>query len=164
MRSLDIANVEDVMIRQLVVVKASNSMVEVANVFVEHDINSAPVMNESGRCVGIITSHDLVEYESVRQDVQNELRHGEVFDSAHYGNGIELRFPGARFDEAGFHMTKSIQTAKIGDPLSQVASRMCSRHIHHVLVLDELDKPVGMLSSLDVLAYLTGESVCRSKN
>jgi len=162
MPSIGTTRVEDVMISDLVNVKDTDTMEQVAGIFSENDINAAPVINKSGTCVGIITSHDLVEYDSVRKAMQNEASHGSAYDLAHYGTGMEIRAPGMHFDEAGFHMTKTLQTATVDTPLSQVAKNMCAQHIHHVLVLDEAKKPIGMLSSLDILGFVIGEPVCRS--
>jgi signal-transduction protein with cAMP-binding, CBS, and nucleotidyltransferase domain len=61
-------------------------------------------------------------------------------------------------------MTKQIEPASVDDPLSHVARLMCSKHRHHVLVLDEDKKPIGMLSSLDLLGFVIGEPVCRTAN
>lgn len=162
MASIGTTRVEEVMVTKLVTIKESDLMESVASSFTENDINAAPVVNKSGKCVGIITSHDLVEYEAVRKAMHAELSHGSAYDVAHYGSGMGIDYPGLHFDEAGFHMTKTLQTAAIDDPLSRVARNMCARHIHHVLVLDDSEKPIGMLSSLDILGFVIGEPVCRS--
>ncbi|MFK7769157.1 MAG: HPP family protein [Mariniblastus sp.] len=162
MKSIGTTRVEDVMVTTLVTVAETDKMEKVACIFKENDIHAAPVISESGYCVGIITGHDLVEYEAVRMGLQNEKRHGTTFDMAHYGGGAKFRLPGLHFDEVGFHMTKKIEPAKLDDSLSHVAREMCKKHRHHVLVLDNEKKPIGMLSSLDLLGFVIGEPVCRS--
>jgi CBS domain-containing protein len=152
------------MVTTLITVQETDKMEEIAQVFKEKDIHAAPVLNKLGKCVGIITSHDLVEYESVRRAMQKELNHGNGFDLAHYGSGVNFRWPGLCFGEVGFHMTKQIEPASVDDPLSRVARVMCSKHRHHVLILDEEGKPIGMLSSLDLLGFVIGEPVCRSSS
>ena len=162
MPNIGTTRVEDIMVTNLISVEEIDSIEKVAKVFREHDINAAPVTNKLGKCVGIITSHDIVEYESVRKAMHAELSHGSAYDIAHYSSGMDIRMPGVYFDEASFHMTKTFRTASVDDPLSRVAKDMCARHIHHVLVLDESEKAIGMLSSLDILGFVTGEPVCRS--
>jgi len=164
MNSIGTTRVEEVMITTILVVNETDKMEDVATLFKTKDINAAPVVDSKGSCIGIVTSHDLVEYESVRKAMQNELNHGMNYNMAHYGDGAEFRLPGQFFDEVGFHMTKALETASPQDPLSRVAKKMCSKHIHHVLVLDETKKLLGMLSSLDVLGFVIGEPVCRSEN
>ena len=150
------------MVTNLISVKETDLMEHVAKVFKENDVNAAPVTDKFDKCVGIVTSHDLVEYESVRKSMQNEVNHGSIFDIAHYGSDLDLRMPGLHFEEAGFHMTKAIHHVSIDTPLSRVAKDMCAHHIHHALVLNEAKKAIGMLSSLDILGFITGEPVCRS--
>ena len=162
MKSIGTTRVEDVMITALISVLETDKMEEVVKVFDAQDIHAAPVLNKHGECVGIITSHDIVEYESVRRETQNELRHGKAFDLAHYGSNLEVRWPSPCFDEVGFHMSKQIDSANPSDSLSFVAKLMCAKHRHHVLILDNAAKPIGMLSSLDVLGFITGEPVRRS--
>lgn len=162
MGSIGTTRVEEVMITSILTVDEMDKMEEVATLFKEKDINAAPVLDKSSKCVGIVTSHDLAEYESIRKVMQNELVHGKTYNMAHYGAGAEFRLPGQYFDEVGFHMTKVLETANPQDPLSRVAKQMCAKHIHHVLVLDENKKLLGLLSSLDVLGFVIGEPVGRS--
>ena len=150
------------MVTALITVLETDKMEEVAQVFKEHNIHAAPVLDKLDRCVGVITSHDVVEYESVRQAIQVELSCGKGFNLARYGSGMDIRWPLHHFEEAGFHMTKEIEPARIDDPLDHVAKAMCAKHRHHVLVLDEGGKLIGMLSSLDLLGFVTGEPVCRT--
>lgn len=162
MTSIGTTRVEDVMITALITVQETDKVEDVAKLFKDQDIHAAPVLNKQGKCVGIITGHDIVEYESVRQAMQNEISRGKAYDMAHYGSGIDPRWPGLHFAEVGYHMSKQIEPAKADDSLSRVAKMMCAKHRHHVLVMDNDGKPIGMLSSLDLLGFVTGEPVCRT--
>lgn len=162
MPSIGTTCVSEIMSTHLVTVQESDSMEHVANVFKEHDINAAPVVDQNQKCVGIITSTDLVDYESVRKAMHSEMKYGSVYDVAHYRSGEEARAMGAQFDDVGFHMTTQLQTVSLETPLSKVASDMCTYHRHHVLVLDDSEKPLGIVSSLDILGFMIGVPVCRS--
>ena len=160
--SIGTTRVDEIMNSGLVTVLPNDQMEDVAKVFEKHDVNAAPVVDAEGVCVGIITSHDLVEYEANRIEMQNELNRGYYYDVAHYGEGMSVRFPGHHFDEVAFHMTKKVETAEIHFPLSRVARMMCQKHFHHVIVLDGKKRPLGILSSLDILGFIIGEPVCRN--
>ena len=161
MPSIGTTPVAELMVTNIVSVKAADKMEEVAKVFIKNDINAAPVLNAQEQCVGIITSHDVVEYESSRSIVLKELCSGkyamQIFDAEE-----KFRTAGMRFDEAGFHMTTSLHTATPDDPLSRVAKQMCRQHVHHVIVLDEDERPIGLLSSLDLVGFVVNEPVSRS--
>ena len=161
MSNLGTTRVEEVMVTKIVAVCADYKMERIARIFEEHDINAAPVVDDSGKCLGIITSHDLVEYESRKTAINKTI--GESKYSVKIFNTEEMfRAPGNRYDEVGFHMSTSLETVSVDDPLTKVARRMCAQHIHHIIVIDELRRPIGFLSSLDLLGFLIGESVCRS--
>ncbi|MEL7499489.1 MAG: CBS domain-containing protein [Planctomycetota bacterium] len=159
--SIGTTRVSEVMVTNVITVKTADKMEEVARLFEQQDINAAPVVDSSGRCLGIITNHDIAEYESTRVDLENECRHGVSFDLARYGIGTIPRLPGRNFDDVGFHMTKHLVTAAADDGLSRVAESMCRQHIHHVIVLDEEKRVRGMLSALDILGQILGVPVCR---
>lgn len=154
--------VSEVMITKIVTVGETEKMEFAAKKLNEHDINAAPVIGRCGRCIGIITSHDIVEYESVRSEFIKEIGKGQTFCLGLFGSEGVNRLPGRHYDEVGFHMSTTLHTAEADDPLSRVARNMCRHHMHHVIVLDRDDRPVGMLSSLDVLGFVIGEPVCRS--
>ena len=159
--SIGTTRVEEIMNSVVVAVLPKDQMEYAAKMFEKYDVNAAPVVDDSGVCVGIITSHDLVEYEAKRFEMQTELKGGYYFDVAHYGEGMSMRLPGHHFDEVAFHMTKKVETAEPHFPLSRVARMMCQKHFHHVLVLDEEKHPIGILSSLDILGHMIGEKVAR---
>ena len=52
--------VADVMSRQVVPVYTHQTMAEAAAVFIEHGISGAPVLDEQGHCVGILSAADFV--------------------------------------------------------------------------------------------------------
>ncbi|MEM7452989.1 MAG: CBS domain-containing protein [Planctomycetota bacterium] len=160
--SIGTTRVEDVMNTVSLTVDPGCRMDKVARLLDEHDVNAAPVVDQRGVFLGIITSHDVVEFESTRAEMQTELNHGYQYNLARYGSGSPLRIPGQHFNEAGFNMTRTVKTADPADPVSSAARKMCSSHVHHIVVLDSEEKPVGILSSLDILGLILGEPVCRS--
>lgn len=161
MSVLSDTRVENAMVTGIVTVIETDKMEKVSGIFQHHDINAAPVVDQDGRCVGIISSHDIVEYEARRKEMSRMLA-----DKPRLGLGVcwdvgMYRLPGFLFDEVGFHMSKLHEQIKADDCLDQVARRMCRKHIHHVVVLDVHQKPIGLLSTLDLLGLLIDETVCR---
>lgn len=132
----------------------------VSKLFEKHDVNAAPVVNDQDVCIGIITSHDVVEYESSRVEMENHLQRGLGFEMAHYGDGRPplLRIP---IDEVGVQMTSQVKSVQPHAPLSVAARLMCQEHIHHVVILDQEEHAIGILSTLDILSHILGEPVAR---
>jgi CBS domain-containing protein len=50
----------DVMVSPVVIVKPSSSVKEVAKIFLERRISAAPVIDDQGKLVGIVSEGDLM--------------------------------------------------------------------------------------------------------
>jgi CBS domain-containing protein len=55
-------------------------------------------------------------------------------------------------DEVRNHMTADPVTVPPSTPLSELARMMVDAHIHRLIVVDPEDRPVGIISSTDILA------------
>ena len=136
----------DVMTGDPVTVNASASMAEVSHLFAASRLHSAPVVDDAGRCVGIITASDFVQRADAycESDQQpNAVVHGEK------GILVEPR----SFDYVSDCMTGCVQTISPTTPLIQAAKIMTGAHLHVLPVIDD-HRPVGVLSNLDVVAAL----------
>lgn len=54
------------------------------------------------------------------------------------------------------HMNPTVKTIGVDVPLLQAARSMCRDHIHRLIVVDDQIKPIGILTSLDLVATLIG--------
>lgn len=146
--------VRDAMTRVAITVGPTEKLSEIAKLFSDNMINSAPVVDEAGKCVGVITSSDLVRFQSELPDVNARIDQGLSFEIEQSNSDGSLELVPHPFDEVQRHMTRFVQSIAETESL-QLASRiMCSQHIHHLIVLDSSDRPVGVLSSLDILSKL----------
>ena len=134
--------VGDVMTTRPVMVEVSASMEEVARLFTKHRIHSAPVIDDSGRCVGIITASDFVK----RMEIYSESAQHPV-EMVHGEEGI-LAEPRS-YDYVSDCMSASVQTIMASTPLIQAAKVMTGAHLH-VLPVVEDHKPVGILMQLPI--------------
>ena len=137
-------------------VAQTDKLDDVARIFQEKGCNSAPVIDGCGKCIGIITSSDLVRYQSQLADVNSKIDHGMSFEVTQREGDGSLELTQHPFDEVQRHMTTCLQTVEKNEPLTMASRIMCDQHIHHLIVLDESDRPAGILSSLDILAKLNG--------
>jgi CBS-domain-containing membrane protein len=59
------------------------------------------------------------------------------------------RLPGTPVAE---HMTTDLVTAEPATPIRDLAWRMMEAHVHRIVILDEAGRPMGLVSSTDILA------------
>lgn len=138
-------------------VRPEDSIETVVRTLRDHDLPGVPVVNEGGRCVGIITESDLV-------------MRGEEAD-LHLPHYIEL-FGGVVFLESTKRFEERLRKAigmtaqdvMTADPVTispdasvEEAAREIARHKHNRLPVVEHGRLVGVVTRIDVLDALTAE-------
>jgi CBS domain-containing protein len=151
------ATVRDIMDTDGPVVRASDSVEQVIRVMRDHELPGVPVVNEGGRCVGIITEEDLILA-------------GEEAD-LHLPHYIEL-FGGVVFLESMSHFEERLRKASAAtardmmteDPVTigpdasvEEAARLIARKRHNRLPVVEHGRLVGVVTRVDVLDALTAD-------
>lgn len=139
--------VADVMSRSIVTVPESQPLGEVACVLAEHDVSSAPVVDDHGRCIGVISAWDFV-----KRHCDHSRRGGRVAHRSTLETLAEGRCISAAEDFASYHMSPAVQTVDPGASLLRAARIMNATHMHHLFVLDEFERPLGVVSTMDITA------------
>jgi CBS domain-containing protein len=144
----------DIMTKDVVKIESGTSLRELERIFLEKGISGAPVVDEAGGLVGVISQTDLVYYHLTRGDKPSR-------DSDFY-RMAELE---ARFEGSGFHveeydigwvhemMTPVVHTAGPDTPVSELAQLMILARIHRVIITEN-QKVVGLVSAMDLMSVL----------
>ena len=119
--------VRDVTTAAAATLHPDQTLEDAARLFTNERISGAPVV-EGGKVVGILTSADLIERSPF-------IPHS----------------PKAHVSDA---MTRTVVTARLNEPAMSVVHLLVQHRIHRVVVVDAADRPVGIVTSLDVLDSL----------
>ena len=151
------ATVADIMHRDPVAVRPEDSVEDVIAVLKDHELPGVPVVNERGRCIGIITESDLV---LTGEDADLHLPHYvELF------GGLVFLEPLKRFESrlrkavaatARDMMTEDPVTIEAGASVREAARRIADSH-HNRLPVTEHGRLVGVVTRVDVLRALARE-------
>ena len=136
--------VRDLMSTKLTTVAPTTTVGEALDLMFENKILALPVV-EQGRCVGIVTSTDLV----VLIRATDKLLRS---DYPHYDDCLwAVEVVQARLDQDPVSeiMSEVIMTTSPDTALHEIAANMMSELVHHVPVLDDDQKLIGFLSSFD---------------
>ena len=118
---------------------------------------AAPVVNEMGACTGILTTSDIAKYRELqaRFERRDETVIDEIFETDEFG---QRRAGNTDFHQVHRHMTSPVIMISNKESC-QKASEMFEQHkeIHHLVVVDEREHPVGVLVIGD-LADIKAES------
>ena len=149
------AFVRDIMDPDPVTVRETEGVEAVWRLMKEHDVNGLPVVNDGGRCVGIVTEADLViadEEGDLHIPHYIELFGGLVFLEPLRDFERKLRKAAATTVEE--LMTEDPVT--IGpDETVKRAARMIAERQHNRLPVVEHGRLVGVVTRVDVLDALT---------
>jgi CBS domain-containing protein len=151
----------DIMESRVVTVSADMPLLNVYRLFVAEDISGAPVMNDTGDVVGVVSTRDLLR-------TANET-HDEAAVDLHYYEGVfSFQEDEWKTDVQDFEdrlsqrsvsevMTTGVISIRPDAPVSDVAALMHKHRIHRVLVLDEDNDEqalVGLVSVFDLVGLL----------
>ena len=143
--------VEDIMVQPVVTVRVNSTMSAAAAVFVEHQISGAPVVDDLGQCVGFLSASHFVKSRAEEMDGSKLVSH---YLRANHPSGL-YSINELRCDLVQNHMSSACQSVGRGVPLLQAAKTMCQERVHRLLVIDTNGAPVGILTSIDLVATIT---------
>jgi CBS domain-containing protein len=153
-----IMNVADIMTREVVTLSPDASAATAARLLLEHGISAAPVVDDAGRLVGILSEGDLLARPSKDSPRGRWLRFFEE-------EAVCLEeLATARKLKVKDLMTPHVAAVTDRTPIDVVASLMHRRKLKRVPVLHDR-KLVGIVSRVDLLAALIragGETAARA--
>jgi CBS domain-containing membrane protein len=134
-------------------VTLSSDLLHAAALMHDADVSSLPVTDELGRCVGIITASDFVE-RFADYATQTQSLAGQNMRLTNGGAHNSLLMEVIPEDEIRIRMSPALQTIEPEASVRSAMRMMISTSLHHLVVIDESVRPVGIVSSLDILRAL----------
>jgi CBS domain-containing protein len=149
--------VRDIMETDVPAVTVADPIERVLTVMRDHELPAVPVVNEGGRCVGIITEADLVlsgEDADLHMPHYFQLFGGVVFLESikHFEERLRKAFASTAEDL----MTADPITIEPSATVRE-AARVIARKKHNRLPVVEHGRLVGVVTRLDVLDALTSD-------
>jgi CBS domain-containing protein len=154
--------VADIMDAEPVTVTADTSIEQLVRVLKEHQLQGVPVVNEGGRCVGMVTEEDLVLSDAegdLHLPHYIELFGGVVFLDFHHLNPLK-RFE----DRLKKAVASRVEEMMTEDPVTiaptasvEDAARAIAAAGHNRLPVVEHGRLVGLVTRVDVLQAIARE-------
>ena len=146
----------DVMQTYLIKVNPETPLLEVHRLFVDEEINGAPVVDETGRLLGVVSAVDLL------RAVEEE--HDASAGSNYFQDFLELSGPDWHEGSENFQnrlgertvadaMTRGGITVAPETPIPEIAATLRKHRIHRVFVVDG-EQLCGIISTFDLVALL----------
>ena len=149
----------DVMTSNPVSIREELTVHEAVVFLTERKISAAPVINEAGRPVGVVSEADILRHDREhaehlywipQKEVDRELtlQTGEHLD----GRSFEVEVPDITLVRD--IMNPVIYAVRMTTPIFEVVNQLVKRRIHRLFVVDDDESLVGVITTLDVLVRL----------
>ena len=118
-------------------------------------ISGAPVVDGDGHCLGVISTTDFMTWAESDEAAPKDEVPGACAHSA--WQMIEEEDLPANLVRR--YMTANPVTVPPDMPIGELTQKMVDAHIHRVIVVDNENKPLGVISSTDVLAAIANTAM-----
>jgi len=147
----------DVMQSHVITLSPETPLLDVQRLFVEEEINGAPVVDDAGKILGIVSTRDLLraaddEHDSAASETRY-FRDELEFSGPDWSNALEDFQDRLSRRSVSEVMTAGAVTIPPGASVAEVAATMRRHRIHRVLVADG-EVLQGIISSFDLVALL----------
>lgn len=148
---------KQIMTDGVVTVSPATSLLDILRLFVEEDIHGAPVVDDGGEFVGVITTSDLLRAENDERDTvatENDYLRSLIEFAAPDGQSppsdFQDRMAARCADEV---MGKGWVAVDASTPAPEIARVLREHQIHRVWVVED-GRLVGVVSTLDLMGVL----------
>lgn len=144
---------KDIMQRQVIKVTGGTTVTELIKLFQQRRITGAPVVDDLGNLIGVVSKTDLVRTEAARasEDEAHAFFKMLLEESESPAGPDEVEPPGdfgeKIVDEI---MTPWVITAEIDAPVRELARRMLKEKIHRILIVDARSQLKGIVTTMDL--------------
>ena len=144
---------KDIMTKEVVTVKPEMTIEELARLFTKHDISGAPVVDEAGGLIGIVTENDLIKMEQ-RLHIPTIIT---IFDAVIY-LGSSKKFEDDLKRMAATKVSeiykRHVVTITENATIEEVATIMCEKDIHHLPVVKK-GKLMGIVGKKNIVRAIS---------
>ena len=135
--------VQSVMSKNVITIARHADLHEAARLLSENRISGAPVVNDEGQLIGVISEADLLTLAGMKgehtfKDIVRNIM-GEPVPARKSGNKVEDV------------MSSPPITAKVSDDIGHVAKILDDRRIKRLPVIDDNGKLVGIIARADII-------------
>ena len=137
--------VKEFLTREAVTLKADDTVHEALTLMGENRVSALPVVDGRKRCVGILSTADLVD---MTHDFDEDLRHLDVSNQPDTIDKLTNRLGG---EKVATYMSESVTTVGLETLIGKAAQEMLRNRVHHLPVVDHNERLMGIISTMDIL-------------
>jgi CBS domain-containing protein len=149
--TLKAATAAELMTENPVSIRADALVSDAVKLLAAKGISAAPVIDETGRPVGVVSQSDIVTHEGAKQAVPHHFYAESAPGSSAARQGRSPQADSARVRDI---MTPAIFSVVPHAPARKVVEEMVALRVHRLFVVDPSGVLVGIISAFDILRRL----------
>jgi CBS domain-containing protein len=143
LRSLDTATARNLMTRNPRSIRQTTSVEKAAELMSLKGISGAPVIDEAGRPVGVVSRTDVLRHLGRRSDFESSPNRYDLAE------GLRER-GGAPVSQI---MTRAVFSVRPETPAAKVIAKMIALEVRRLFVVDRYGVLIGVISAFDLLRH-----------
>lgn len=148
--------IKEFMSKKVMTVHKEMNVKEFIQLLEQHNITGAPVADESGKVIGVISATDVIERSNY---INKEMSHCEDCYEVDPTTGlveVHKYYTEELFEkQIGCLMTKDLITLSPENDLMDAIDVFLKTPVHRIIILDK-DKLVGIISTKDTIKAMAG--------
>lgn len=146
----------DIMTTDVITVKADTTVTDLARILTEHRISGAPVVNDEGRLIGIVTENDLIR-RNRRFHIPTVLRILDGFLPLETEGMVEKEIRELTASTVGEICARDVVTVGEDATVEDLATIMAEKKVHLIPVVKG-DTITGIIGKMDLVRSMAGRS------
>lgn len=141
---------KDIMVKKVITISKDASVGELSELLVNNKISGVPVVDSSGKILGIVTEADII----IKDADLHFPRYFKLLDGIIYLESFRKfknnlkKYLGSRVEDI---MTDRVKTVEENTPVSDIASMMINNNVNRIPVVDKDKKVVGIITRRDIV-------------
>jgi CBS domain-containing protein len=155
---LDAVIAADIMAESPISVSEGATVQEAITLLVEHGFGAAPVIDDAGRAVGVISRSDLIVHDLEKNGsvTKDSIHHHDLDTPAHRADGRSKAYQMVNVNRTHVReiMTPTVFSVTPNTPAATVVRELLALAVHRLFVVEETGVLVGVISATDILRRL----------
>jgi CBS domain-containing protein len=147
----------DLMSRDVLLIPQETSLRAAAHMLAHAKVSGAPVVDAQGRCIGVLSATDFMRWAEEMPRIPEEI----PVDPEYCADWQMLDVNALPDGSVRTFMTSDPVMVSPMATIQELSRLMLDAHIHRVVVVDPRNRPIGIVSSTDILAAVAYASETR---
>ena len=156
-RNSNDVRVKDVMSRDVVTAYPDDSLRVALQLLVENRVSALPIVDSKQRCIGMLSTTDLVDLECDHENDLDQLNAADPYTRQWLQRKIDAGLAAQQIKEV---MCEHVNSVSGEASIVEATREMLRNRVHRLPVTDAKGRLIGIVSTMDILnAFVDGVAV-----